>query len=215
MEASSPLAAMQPPSFMPAWGRNDMYTSHPHAHLSGSAFGPGAFNFRDLSMKRSSKPDYFQMKPLRGSSPTASLAADLSQNFHIDIDMSPQLPTPRRCLFTSNLFGTFDGRESVTTPPPPSSSPAPLHERMDISPLPHKQPYFAQIEIQSPTPGHTPTEIAIPSSPPRPTFLEAPKPNVFERRKPALLRPSLSRAKGYSTNTLPTRNAESQLPPFK
>ena len=71
----------------------------------------------------SSKPDYFQIKPVRGSSPTASLAADLSQNFHIDMryafrcaspdsanDHSPQLPTPRRSLFTSNLFGTIDGR---------------------------------------------------------------------------------------------------------
>ena len=28
--------------------------------------------------------DYFNLKPVRGSSPTASLAADLSQNFHID-----------------------------------------------------------------------------------------------------------------------------------
>jgi hypothetical protein len=62
-----------------------MYTSHPHAHMSGApVFGPGAFNFRDLSMKRS-KPDYFSMRPVRGSSPTASLAADLSQNFHIDM----------------------------------------------------------------------------------------------------------------------------------
>jgi M-phase inducer tyrosine phosphatase len=86
MEASSPLAAMQAPSFMSGWGRSDMYTSHPHAHLStGNGFGPGAFDFRDLSMKRSKKPDYFQMKPIRGSSPTASLAADLSQNFHIDM----------------------------------------------------------------------------------------------------------------------------------
>jgi M-phase inducer tyrosine phosphatase len=67
-----------------------MYTSHPHSHMSGvSGFGPGAFNFKDLSMKRSNKPDYFAMKPLRGSSPTASLAADLSQNFHIDMRYSP------------------------------------------------------------------------------------------------------------------------------
>lgn len=70
--------------------------------------------------------------------------------------------------------------DCVTTPPLPSSSPGPLNERMDISPLPHKQPYFAQIEIQSPTPGHTPDitpdEIAMPSSPPRPAFLEAPRP---------------------------------------
>jgi M-phase inducer tyrosine phosphatase len=62
-----------------------------------------------------------------------------------------------------------------------------LEERMDISPLPHKQPYFAQIEIQSPTPGHTPDmvetalEDVMPSSPPRPAVLEAPKPtNAME-----------------------------------
>ncbi|PMD31391.1 Rhodanese-like protein [Hyaloscypha variabilis F] len=191
-----------------------MYTSHPHGHLStGNGFGPGSFDFRDLSMKRSSKPDYFQMKPIRGSSPTASLAADLSQNFHID--MSPQLPTPRRSLFTSNLFGTIDGRECVTTPPLPSSSPGPLNERMDISPLPHKQPYFAQIEVQSPTPGSTPDEIVMPSSPPRPALFEAPKPSHgVERRKSILLRPTLPRTKGFSTNSIPGRNQE-QLPPFR
>lgn len=86
MEASSPLAAMQPPSFMPSWARNDLYTSHPHSHMSGASnFGPASFNFQDISMRRPSKPDYFAMKPVRGSSPTASLAADLSQNFHIDM----------------------------------------------------------------------------------------------------------------------------------
>lgn len=41
------------------------------------------FNFRDMSMLKS-KSDYFSFNPVRGSSPTASLAADLSQNFHID-----------------------------------------------------------------------------------------------------------------------------------
>ncbi|TVY16455.1 M-phase inducer phosphatase [Lachnellula arida] len=214
MEASSPLAAMQPSSFMHGWGRNDMYTSNPHGHghLAAPSFGPGAFNFRDLSMRKPSKSDYFTIKPVRGSSPTTSLAADLSQNFHID--MSPQLPTPRRSLFTSNLYGTFDGRESVTTPPLPSSSPGPLNERMDISPLPHKQPYFSHIEIESPTPGHTPcAEDPVPSSPPR--LVEAPRPtNGMERRKSILLRPSLARTKGFSTNSVP-RNPESQLPPFR
>lgn len=72
--------------------------------------------------------DYFNLKPLRGSSPTASLAADLSQNFHIDQryyslpsiaveyttdGFSPQLPTPRRSLFSSNLFGTLNGRGKI------------------------------------------------------------------------------------------------------
>jgi len=85
MEASSPLAAMQPTSIMPPWGRKDFYNSHTNSHLPGtSRFGPGAFNFRDMSMKPPSS-DYFAMKPVRGSSPTASLAADLSQNFHIDM----------------------------------------------------------------------------------------------------------------------------------
>jgi len=98
MEASSPLAAMQATSFMPTWGR-DMYTSHPHAHLApGNGFGPSSFNFRDLSMKRSSKPDYFQMQPVRGSSPTASLAADLSQNFHIDMRYGRFNPTLQTSL---------------------------------------------------------------------------------------------------------------------
>ncbi len=36
-------------------------------------------NFKDLSSN-----DYFGLKPVRGSSPTTTLAADLSQNFHID-----------------------------------------------------------------------------------------------------------------------------------
>ncbi|PQE29300.1 Rhodanese-like domain-containing protein [Rutstroemia sp. NJR-2017a BBW] len=215
MEASSPLAAMQPSSYMPAWARNDLYTSHPHAHMSNVTFGPGAFDFRDISMKHSAKSDYFQLKPVRGSSPTASLAADLSQNFHID--MSPQLPTPRRSLFTANLFGTIDGRDCVTTPPLPSSSPGPLNERMDISPLPHKQPYFsAQIEIHSPSPAGTPKEdVDMDSSPLRPSLLDASKPFAAERRKNTLLRPSLARTKGYSTNSVPRQNYEGQLPPFR
>lgn len=61
------------------------------SHLAAPAsFGPEAFNFRDLSMHkevpvRRPAVDYFNMaKPIRGSSPTASLAADMSQNMHID-----------------------------------------------------------------------------------------------------------------------------------
>ncbi|RFU35199.1 hypothetical protein B7463_g1172, partial [Scytalidium lignicola] len=202
MEASSPLAAMQPPSLMPAWGGGGMCGSR---HLSSAnGFGPGAFNFRDLSMKA----DYFAMKPVRGSSPTTSLAADLSQNMHID--MSPQLPTPRRSLFTSNLFGTIDGRDFMTTPPLPSSSPGPLSDAMDMSPLPHKTSFYQQ-EFQSPTPGGNLAckEVDMESSPLR-AELDAPKPT--ERRKSFLLRPSMSRAKGFSMSS---RNPESQLPPFR
>jgi M-phase inducer tyrosine phosphatase len=82
MEHSSPLAAMQPPSVM--FGhcfRSEAPTSYSLGSMSG--FGGNPFNFKELSMKKSSS-DYFNMKPIRGSSPTASLAADLSQNFHID-----------------------------------------------------------------------------------------------------------------------------------
>jgi len=70
---------------------------------------------------KKAQPDYFALTAgrIRGSSPTASLAADLSQNFHIEQRYcaflasflysanefcSPQLPTPRRSLFTSGLF---------------------------------------------------------------------------------------------------------------
>lgn len=89
METSSPLAAMQLPSFHYGYkmDRAPGFTSHLRAPTS---YGPEAFNFRDLSMHReqpleSSGMDYFNMaKPVRGSSPTASLAADLSQNMHID-----------------------------------------------------------------------------------------------------------------------------------
>lgn len=57
---------------------------------NGISYTQDAFNFRDLSMHkdgpvRRSNLDYFNMsKPIRGSSPTASLAADMSQNMHID-----------------------------------------------------------------------------------------------------------------------------------
>lgn len=79
MEHSSPLAAMQPPSVL--FGH--CFRPEPTSYPSLSGFGQNSFNFKDLSMKKSSS-DYFNMKPIRGSSPTASLAADLSQNFHID-----------------------------------------------------------------------------------------------------------------------------------
>jgi M-phase inducer tyrosine phosphatase len=85
MEASSPLASMQASSFNATCGSQaDTLVSFG----SGGMLAPPSFNFKDLSMMKKTKPkpdtDYFTMKPMRGSSPTASLAADLSQNFHID-----------------------------------------------------------------------------------------------------------------------------------
>jgi M-phase inducer tyrosine phosphatase len=95
IEASSPLAAMQPPSFgMGHCGgafRRAADAPSSYASLAAAnSFGTN-FNFRDLSMKKV-QPDYFSLKPVRGSSPTASLAADLSQNFHIDHRFADSLP---------------------------------------------------------------------------------------------------------------------------
>ena len=88
MERSSPLAAMQPPSLpFGHWGcRGEAESSYSQCggQYGGQLkFGPSSFNFKDLSMAKAPM-DYFNLKPARGSSPTASLAADLSQNFHID-----------------------------------------------------------------------------------------------------------------------------------
>lgn len=160
--------------------------------------------------------DYFSLKPVRGSSPTASLAADLSQNFHID--QSPQLPTPRRSLFSSNLFGTLNGRERASTPPLPSSSPGPGSDSMEISPLPHKAPFVVTTCVE-PTPLITPLEEVISSvsedmmqdSPPQPPKLPAPS----ERRRSSLIRPSLSRTKGLTTTSNSSKSARIECPPFK
>lgn len=120
MEFSSPLAAMHPPP-VPAWvGHRDMPTSR-LMYSSSQTLAPSTFNFRDLSMHRSTSQDYFSPRPSRGSSPTMSLAADLSSNCHIDQryrlhcmvwssvqflirSNSPQIPTPRRSLFARDMF---------------------------------------------------------------------------------------------------------------
>jgi len=79
MEFSSPLAAMRPAPVAGPWAhRKDLPLFRP-AH----ALNANSFNFKDMSMEKSNS-DYFGTKLVRGSSPTVSLAADLSQNFHID-----------------------------------------------------------------------------------------------------------------------------------
>lgn len=85
MERSSPLAAMQPPSLpFGRWGCGGEAQSYSDYNGGRLNYGPSTFNFKDLSMIAKAPTDYFSSKPVRGSSPTASLAADLSQNFHID-----------------------------------------------------------------------------------------------------------------------------------
>lgn len=167
-------------------------------------------------MKKSGS-DYFNINPLRTSSPTASLAADLSQNFHID--QSPQLATPRRSLFSSNLLGQANSYDDVmTTPPLPESSPAPAMDVMEMSPLPHKKPAYVvttEIEVHSPSPLASPMDSPTISAAPSPlqaSPMEAP----VERRRPHFLRPSLAKSKAQSFQLGMTRpTPESKAPPFR
>ncbi|KAJ5432299.1 M-phase inducer phosphatase [Penicillium daleae] len=198
MEHSSPLAAMQPPSML--FGhcfRADAPTSYP----SLSGFGTNSFNFKDLSMKKSG-PDYFNVKPI--PSPTASLAADLSQNFHID--QSPQLATPRRSLFTSNILCQANARAM---------------DVMEMSPLPHKPAFIVttEFEVHSPSPICSPMDLPITSAAPSPlqaSPMEALTRAPLERRRPHFLRPSLAKSKAQSFQLGMTRPAnESKAPPFR
>ncbi|KAG8532637.1 uncharacterized protein KY384_002514 [Bacidia gigantensis] len=219
MERSSPLAAVQPTA-IPFWGcRADALPSY--GDFKGNfperfGFGPSNFNFKDLSMERAPM-DYFNFKPIRGSSPTASLAADLSSNFHID--QSPQLPTPRRSLFSSSLFGTFNGREAARTPPLPSSSPGPGLESMEISPLPHKQPFVAETQIDT-TPMETSIEededIITANVVMQDSYTGSPGHGAIQPRpRASLLRSSLSRTKGFTTSAVSLKSARAEQPPFK
>lgn len=79
MEASSPLAALHRPMPAPAWGNRDIFRSH--HHFTGPTSG-STISLREQLHKSNS--DYFSAKDSRGSSPAASLAADLSQNFRLD-----------------------------------------------------------------------------------------------------------------------------------
>ena len=99
---SSPCAAMQPPPAPKAWGftsdmkdegRPFVSSSGSFGRSSGASFSRSQIPFSfDISRIRASAKDsgsagdYFAYSsgPVRGSSPAASLAADLSQNFHIE-----------------------------------------------------------------------------------------------------------------------------------
>ncbi|KAJ4317275.1 m-phase inducer phosphatase [Neodidymelliopsis sp. IMI 364377] len=230
MEMSSPCAAMHPPAQLPGpWGyRRDL----PSKPLFGAhTLGPKNFNFRDMSMRKSGNMDYFAMQPVAGSSPTASLAADMSSNLHVD--QSPRLATPRRSLFTSSLFQQVDAQasegvttppvrwEGVTTPPIPDSSPSFVPDSMDISPLPHKAP-FHYITLPSPSPEVMPSngdDMLSPCEMPQlpANMADIPRPSsAADRKKSILLRPSLSRTKNFSTNTVSFKQQEQQpCPPFR
>ena len=113
-------------------------------------------------------------------------------------------PTPRRALFTTAaLMDSIGNRgkrglgqdgsrwagevttpvEEVTTPLlPPSSSPG-LVEMMDLSPLPHKTPFWVQVDVASPSPA-PPSPIAevmpVELAAPRQASLEPAKPIIPE-----------------------------------
>lgn len=204
------------PQAAPSFGHPDMFRSH--AAFNGESIGSNML-FRDRIMPKN-KPDYFNAKGVHGSSPTASLVADLSQNFRIDNEASPRFPTPRRALFTTNtIIHAFDEKEYQTTPPLPATS-SPGGMDMDISPVPmHKGGFVSQIEIHSPTPLASPEddeEMMLDSPAPiaRRTIVEGQK--LADRRKLNLRRPSLTRTKGYSTSAVPNRlHPEAQVNGFK
>ncbi|PGH19228.1 hypothetical protein AJ80_04093 [Polytolypa hystricis UAMH7299] len=213
MEHSSPLAAMQPPSLLFGHCMRAESSTSFRSFPAVRNFGPHSFNFKDLAMKKASN-DYFNVKPV-GSSPTASLAADLSQNFHID--QSPQLVTPRRSLFSANLFGPEIGRDIMTTPPLPSSSPAHNIDMMDMSPLPHKIPYFqtTDMDLESPTAdlSFSKSALQIPSPLQESPIEDSKSADNPEGKRPPFLRPSLMRAKAQGS--FPKNSQYSQAPPFK
>ncbi|PFH57093.1 hypothetical protein XA68_15520 [Ophiocordyceps unilateralis] len=214
MEASSPLAALHRPLMpAPSWGGRDVFRPGPHSRYSPAL----------REQLHRGGPDYFSLKEVRGSSPAASLAADLSQNFRLDNDASPQFPTPRRALFTANMMSGMESRHMVTTPPLPSSSPGPTMELMEMSPLPHKMPFVTHVDMASPTPASTPAvdeeqdededDYMVLDSP---APIEPPKPIVADRKIAAPRRPSLSRIKCLTTTAVPARaQPEPQPPAFR
>ncbi|KAI0165043.1 M-phase inducer phosphatase [Xylariaceae sp. FL1272] len=212
MDSSSPLAAVRPMA-PPAWGRP--------SHAPYNPFATGRPSIREQLQR--TRPDYFNIKPVQGSSPSASLAADLSQNFSIDSEISPRFPTPRRALFTSNMMApSMVNEEYITTPPlPASSSPVAMHDAMDISPIPQKEVFCTSIEITSPTPLHSPEDDMMMESPIQmmrqpSAHLDIPRSVSESRKKLALRRPSLTRTKGHSASAVMTRlHPENQVSSFR
>lgn len=86
MEASSPLAAMCQPA-APSFGHPNIFRSKGRTAFNSEPRSSGAL-FRERLMPKgkgkSKVKDFFNVKGVRGSSPSNSLAADLSQNFCID-----------------------------------------------------------------------------------------------------------------------------------
>ncbi|KAF3167082.1 cell division cycle- protein [Orbilia oligospora] len=124
MDFSSPLAAIS---------RSEGNWLQPTPLGPNFSFGPESPYTPRLDVSQDSS--FFDLDMSMEASPTDCLAADLSQNFHID--KTPAFPTPRRSLFSS-----FDSARPFVTTPPLPSSPA-CSDIMELSPLPHK-PIFVK-----------------------------------------------------------------------
>ncbi|KAI1502344.1 hypothetical protein F5X99DRAFT_158765 [Biscogniauxia marginata] len=159
--------------------------------------------------------DYFSDQLTRGSSPSSTLAVDLSQNFRLDNEVSPLFATPRRALFTKGDGHRGDmanDKYVLTTPRRPTGS-SPMYmddDAMDISPLPPKPGFSTSIEITSPTPMQSPGDemmLATPVQSSRQGAGSLDPSNLFHdgRKRVGLRRPSLTRTKGYTTSSLLTR----------
>ncbi|GMG12077.1 unnamed protein product [Aspergillus oryzae] len=202
MEHSSPLAAMQPPSVL--FGhcfRSDARTSYPAFGLNSNSF-----NFKDLSMKKAHGADYFNVK---GTSPTASLAADLSQNFHIDQRFVPFfVPYVFVRLLHEELGMLIKFIEEAMTTPRLSSSPA--LDIMEMSPLPHKPPFnVLEAELRTPT-----IEISSMDTPMRSNAASPLQDSPLVAQKEG--QHDLARSKAQSFQLGMVKPApESQAPPFK
>ncbi|EFW99651.1 cell cycle control protein tyrosine phosphatase [Grosmannia clavigera kw1407] len=236
METSSPLAAMHRPAA--PFGKRDLFANL-HVRLSPQRprAGAGSFSIHDQMNQES---DYFGMKPIHGSSPAGSLAADLCQNFTIGEDASPRFPTPRRALFTSNHVVPVERRGFMKRPPPMPVSSSP--SMMDMTPAPRRTQRTSKIDMSSPlaaaslgasplqasplrascmdaSPASTSDDEMMLESPcpgPQPAAVDLPRAfaSGIERRKP-LRRSSLTRTKGYSFAG-PTRfSSDTQLPVFR
>ncbi|KAL2193757.1 Rhodanese-like domain-containing protein [Corynascus similis CBS 632.67] len=111
------------------------------------------------------------------------------------------------------MMDALESRGYVTTPPLPASSPGCV-DMMDMSPLPHKTPFVAHVELPSPTPGSDDVMMDTPG--PRSGSLQPSKPVVAERKRIGLRRPSLTRSKGYTAvGTVGRTQGDTQPSPFR
>lgn len=110
MEASSPLAAMRPapPS---SFGQGNLFGPP----IGAGHLGSGQFNFQRANQE--------YLKGVRGSSPAASLAADLSQNFKLN-DARSVLPPDLNLQAVPVTYM----RSAMQQPHVPDSAPCPVHD---------------------------------------------------------------------------------------